>query len=230
MRRWISRVSLLVVAVVGGVLLTLNLSAWAERNASPALPLEDLRAFAEVYDAVKKGYVEPVEDQKLITEAIRGMVSGLDPHSAYLDPEEYQELQVGTQGEFGGLGIEVGMEDGFVKVVSPIEDTPAFRAGIKAGDLIVKIGEESVSDLGYYPAIDKVLGEEGTEVTLTVRRGTGYSEEHTITAERRKIENATRRENGSIYHSQGIVYNRTKFAAESGAVIQILKIEEKEVA
>ena len=170
MRRWISRVSLLVVAVVGGVLLTLNLSAWAERNASPALPLEDLRAFAEVYDAVKKGYVEPVEDQKLITEAIRGMVSGLDPHSAYLDPEEYQELQVGTQGEFGGLGIEVGMEDGFVKVVSPIEDTPAFRAGIKAGDLIVKIDETPVKGMSLRDAVKRMRGKPGTKVKLTIVR------------------------------------------------------------
>lgn len=170
MRRWISRVSLLVVAVVGGVLLTLNLSAWAERNASPSLPLEELRAFAEVYDAVKKGYVEPVEDQKLITEAIRGMVSGLDPHSAYLDPEEYQELQVGTQGEFGGLGIEVGMEDGFVKVVSPIEDTPAFRAGIKAGDLIVKIDETPVKGMSLRDAVKRMRGKPGTKVKLTIVR------------------------------------------------------------
>ncbi|MBI5781337.1 MAG: S41 family peptidase [Rhodocyclales bacterium] len=170
MRRWISRVSLLVAAVVGGVLLTLNLSAWAERNASPSLPLEDLRAFAEVYDAVKKGYVEPVEDQKLITEAIRGMVSGLDPHSAYLDPEEYQELQVGTQGEFGGLGIEVGMEDGFVKVVSPIEDTPAFRAGIKAGDLIVKIDETPVKGMTLRDAVKRMRGKPGTKVKLTIVR------------------------------------------------------------
>src|SRR5690606_33021756 len=84
---------------------------------------------------IKTGYVEPVEDKRLITEAINGMLTGLDPHSAYLDQDAFKELQVGTQGEFGGLGIEVGMEEGFVKVVSPIEDTPAFRAGLKTGDL-----------------------------------------------------------------------------------------------
>ena len=170
MRRWISRISLLVVGIVGGALLTFNFSALAERNATASLPLEDLRAFAEVYDAVKKGYVEPVEDQKLITEAIRGMVSGLDPHSAYLDPEEYQELQVGTQGEFGGLGIEVGMEDGFVKVVSPIEDTPAFRAGIKTGDLIVKIDETPVKGMSLRDAVKRMRGKPGTKVTLTIVR------------------------------------------------------------
>ncbi|WP_142809283.1 S41 family peptidase [Tepidiphilus olei] len=170
MRRWISRISLLVVGIVGGALLTFNFSALAERNATSALPLEDLRAFAEVYDAVKKAYVEPVEDQKLISEAIRGMVSGLDPHSAYLDPEEYQELQVGTQGEFGGLGIEVGMEDGFVKVVSPIEDTPAFRAGIKTGDLIVKIDETPVKGMSLRDAVKRMRGKPGTKVTLTIVR------------------------------------------------------------
>jgi carboxyl-terminal processing protease len=100
--------------------------------------------FADVFGAIKRNYVEPVEDKKLINEAISGMLSGLDPHSAYLDADAFKELQVGTQGEFGGLGIEVGMEDGFVKVVSPIEDTPAFRAGIKPGDLIVKLDDTPV--------------------------------------------------------------------------------------
>ena len=96
-----------------------------------------------MFGRVKSDYVEPVEDKKLITEAINGMLTGLDPHSAYLDQEAFRELQVGTQGEFGGLGIEVGMEDGFVKVVSPIDDSPASRAGVKSGDLIVKLDETS---------------------------------------------------------------------------------------
>jgi len=97
-----------------------------------------------VFGAIKSSYVEPVEDKKLITEAISGMLTGLDPHSAYLDQDAFRELQVGTQGQFGGLGIEVGMEEGFVKVVSPIEDTPAFRAGLKPGDFIIKIDDTSV--------------------------------------------------------------------------------------
>jgi carboxyl-terminal processing protease len=100
-----------------------------------------------VFNAIKQGYVEPVEDKKLITDAISGMLSGLDPALAYLDAEAFKDLQVGTQGEFGGLGIEVGMEDGFVKVVSPIEDTPAFRAGIKAGDLIIKLDDTPVKGM-----------------------------------------------------------------------------------
>src|SRR6478672_13720057 len=124
------QISLVVLGAVLGVLISLNFSAVAQKSAGP-LPIEDLRAFTEVFGRIKNDYVEPVEDKKLITEAINGMLTGLDPHSAYLDADAFKELQVGTQGQFGGLGIEVGMEDGFVKVVSPIEDTPAYRAGIK---------------------------------------------------------------------------------------------------
>src|SRR4029079_19209714 len=110
--------------------ISLNFSAVAQKDvAALPLPIEELRAFTEVFGRVKSDYVEPVDDKKLISEAINGMLSGLDPHSAYLDAEAVRELQVGTQGEFGGLGIEVGMEDGFVKVIAPIEDTPAYHAG-----------------------------------------------------------------------------------------------------
>ncbi|MBU4500072.1 MAG: peptidase S41, partial [Gammaproteobacteria bacterium] len=111
--------------VMAGAALTVNLSAIADKEAATALPVEELRAFTDVFARIKNDYVEPVEDKKLIDGAINGMLTGLDPHSTYLDAEGFKDLQVGTQGEFGGLGIEVGMEDGFVKVVSPIEDTPA---------------------------------------------------------------------------------------------------------
>jgi carboxyl-terminal processing protease len=123
---------LVATGLVAGVFLSLNFSASANKEAASALPIEELRSFADVYSAIKQGYVEPVEDKKLITHAISGMLANLDPHSAYLDPDSFKDLQVSTQGEFGGLGIEVGMEDGFVKVVSPIEDTPAHRAGLKS--------------------------------------------------------------------------------------------------
>src|SRR4051812_37199881 len=120
-------IGFILVGAVAGVLISLNFQAIADRAARTPLPIEELRAFTEVVDAIKKNYVEPVEDKKLFTEAINGMLTGLDPHSAYLDQEAFKELQVGTQGQFGGLGIEVGMEDGFVKVISPIEDTPPSR-------------------------------------------------------------------------------------------------------
>ncbi|NBT35019.1 MAG: S41 family peptidase [Betaproteobacteria bacterium] len=156
--------------LVGGVLISLGLTATAQRESRVALPVDELRLFAEVYGAVKSNYVESVEDKKLITEAISGMLSGLDPHSAYLDAEAFKELQVGTQGEFGGLGIEVGVEDGFVKVVSPIEDTPAERAGVKAGDLIIKIDDRATKGLGLSEAVKLMRGKPKTSITLTIAR------------------------------------------------------------
>lgn len=156
-------------AVLGAVL-TMSVSAVAEREASAPLPLNELRTFAEVFGRIKQDYVEPVEDKKLINEAINGMLTGLDPHSAYLDPEAYKELREGTQGEFGGLGIEIGSEDGFIKVIAPIEDTPAFRAGLKSGDLIVKIDETSARGLSTTDAVKKMRGKPGTKITLTIAR------------------------------------------------------------
>jgi carboxyl-terminal processing protease len=156
--------------ILAGAAMTLNLSAVADKQAASALPIEELRAFTEVFARIKSDYVEPVEDKKLINEAINGMVSGLDPHSSYLDVEGFKDLQVGTQGEFGGLGIEVGMEDGFVKVVSPIEDTPAFRAGIKTGDLIVKLDDTPVKGMSLNDAVKRMRGKPGAPITLTIAR------------------------------------------------------------
>jgi carboxyl-terminal processing protease len=161
--------SLIILGAVLGVLVSLNFSAVAQKDPGP-LPVEDLRAFTEVFGRIKADYVEPVDDKKLISEAINGMLSGLDPHSAYLDAEAFKDLQVGTQGEFGGLGIEVGMEDGFVKVVSPIEDTPAFRAGIKSGDLIIKLDDTNVKGLTLNDAVKRMRGKPNTQITLTIVR------------------------------------------------------------
>jgi len=161
-------IGFILLGAVAGVLVSLNFQAIAERR--PSLPIEELRAFTEVFGAIKTNYVEPVEDKKLITEAINGMLTGLDPHSAYLDQEAFKELQVGTQGQFGGLGIEVGMEDGFVKVISPIEDTPAFRAGIKPGDLIIKLDETPVKGMSLNDAVKKMRGKPNTQITLTISR------------------------------------------------------------
>ena len=161
---------LVMTGVVAGVVLSLNFSANADKLGPQPLPVDEMRAFADVFNVVKRDYVEPVEDKSLFTHAITGMLSGLDPHSAYLDPDALKALQVGTQGEFGGLGIEVSMEDGFVKVVSPIEDTPAFRAGIKAGDLIIKIDDTLVKGMTLDVAVKRLRGKPQTKVTLTLAR------------------------------------------------------------
>ncbi|MEQ8938843.1 MAG: S41 family peptidase, partial [Gammaproteobacteria bacterium] len=141
-----------------------------EANEADTLPLDELRTFTEVFAKVKNDYVETVDDRQLIENAIRGMLEGLDPHSAYLDEDEYKALQEGTTGEFGGLGIEVGMEDGFVKVISPIDDTPASRAGIQAGDLIIRLGGKSVKGMSLNEAVTLMRGKPGSELILTVVR------------------------------------------------------------
>jgi carboxyl-terminal processing protease len=170
MRSKLQKLGLIFTGLVAGVLISLNFSAVADRTSAPPLPVEELRAFADVFNAIKQGYVEPVEDKTLINHAISGMLSNLDPHSAYLDAEAFKELREGTQGEFGGLGIEVGMEDGFVKVVSPIEDTPAFRAGIQAGDLIVKLDDTPVKGMTLNDAVKRMRGKPNTGITLTIMR------------------------------------------------------------
>src|SRR5918996_4834358 len=170
MKSRLRNIGLIALGAVAGVLISLNFQAIADRSARAPLPIEELRAFTEVFGAVKNHYVEPVEDKKLIAEAINGMLTGLDPHSAYLDQEAFKELQVGTQGQFGGLGIEVGMEDGFVKVISPIEDTPAFKAGIKPGDLIIKLDDTPVKGMSLNDAVKRMRGKPNTTITLTISR------------------------------------------------------------
>jgi carboxyl-terminal processing protease len=151
-------------------MLSLNYSANAERNPASQLPIDELRTFAEVYGKIKSDYVEKIDDKKLINEAITGMLTGLDPHSAFLDVEGFKDLQAGTQGEFGGLGIEVGMEDGLVKVVTPIEDTPAFRAGLKTGDLIMQLDDTLVKGLTLNDAVKRMRGKPNTSIKLTILR------------------------------------------------------------
>lgn len=158
------------IGLISGVLVSMGFNALAQRETKLSLPIDELRQFADVYGAIKANYVEPVEDKKLITEAISGMLTGLDPHSAYLDADAFKELQVGTQGEFGGLGLEVGTEDGFVRVVSPIEGTPAERAGVRAGDLILKIDDKATKGLPLNEAVKLMRGKPKTSVTLTINR------------------------------------------------------------
>ena len=138
--------------------------------AAEALPLDELRTFTEVFAKVKNDYVEGVDDRKLLESAIRGMLEGLDPHSAYLDKDAFLELQEGTSGEFGGLGIEVGIEDGFVKVIAPIDDTPAYRAGIKPGDIIVRLDDTPVKGMSLNDAVNLMRGKPGSKLHLTIIR------------------------------------------------------------
>jgi len=170
MRSRIEKIGLVGVGLLAGLLISLHFAAVADKNAETPLPFEEMRAFTEVFGRIKSDYVEPVSDKKLMTEAINGMLSGLDPHSAYLDADGFKELQAGTQGEFGGLGIEVGMEDGLVKVISPIEDTPAFTAGVKAGDLIIKLDDTLVKGLTLNDAVKRMRGKPGSSILLTIVR------------------------------------------------------------
>jgi carboxyl-terminal processing protease len=156
---------------VAGALATMQLQAIA-RSSVAQLPLEELQQLAAVFGMVKSDYVEAVDEKKLITDAISGMVSGLDPHSQYFDKKTFKEFREGTTGKFVGVGIEIGMEDGLVKVVSPIEGSPAFRAGLKSGDLITKIDDTVVKGLTMDQAVKRMRGEPNTKVMLTVFRRT----------------------------------------------------------
>jgi len=160
----------LVVGAMLGVASTASLSVFAFKDSDSVPPLEQLRKFTDVYMRIKRDYVEEVDDKKLISDAISGMLTGLDPHSAYLDEDAFTELQVGTSGEFGGLGIEVGMENGFVKVISPIDDTPAQKAGIQAGDLIIRLDDKPVKGLTLSDAVKIMRGKPGAPINLMVVR------------------------------------------------------------
>lgn len=154
--------------------------ATTEQEGKSSLPLEQLRIFSQIFGRIKKDYVEPVDDKELLVDAIKGMLVGLDPHSAYLDAEDFKDLKEGTTGEFGGLGIEVGTEDGFIKVISPIDDTPAQRAGIKAGDLITRIDDKPVKGMSLDESVKMMRGKPGTKIELTVMR---ENEEKPLTIE-----------------------------------------------
>ena len=164
--------------LVIGVLLALpSLQARADNDTSAkapatkgALPLEDLRGFTQIYEQIRKNYVEEIDDKTLLEHAIRGMLDKLDPHSAYLDKSSFDDLQVHTTGEFGGIGIEVSMEDGVLTVVSPIDGTPADLAGIEAGDKIIKLDDTLVKGLSLEEAVDRMRGIKGTEILLTIMR------------------------------------------------------------
>ncbi|MDH3465078.1 MAG: S41 family peptidase [Gammaproteobacteria bacterium] len=162
---------ILALGVFAGVGISFEQFVFAERKgAGQSLPLEDLQVFAEVFGKIKSDYVEEVDDKELLQDAIQGMLSGLDPHSSYLDPESFKEVRIGTEGQFGGLGIEVTMENGFVKVVAPIDDTPAHRAGVQAGDLIIRLDNTPVKGMSLDEAVRMMRGDPGDEIVLTIVR------------------------------------------------------------
>lgn len=159
----------------------------------PDIPFADLQLFSEVFAHIKSGYVEEVDDKELIENAIKGMLSGLDPHSIYLVSEELESFQEGTTGEFGGLGIEITMEDGFVKIVSPIDDTPAQKSGLMAGDLIIKLGEKPVRGMSLREAVDIMRGEPGTGIDLMISRDSKAPFKVTVTRAIIKVESVKSR-------------------------------------
>ena len=188
-----------------------------EAKVAPSrLPLEELRTFAEIFERIRSSYVEGVDDKTLLENAIHGMLGGLDPHSSYLGPDDFNDLKSSTSGKFGGLGIEVGLEDGFIKVVSPIDDTPAQKAGIKAGDLIIKLDDMPVKGIGLNVAVEKMRGEAGSEIVITILRE-GESQPLVFTLKRAQI-NIT-----SVKHKlleEGYGYLRiTQFQENTGADI-----------
>ncbi|NYT58011.1 S41 family peptidase [Alcaligenaceae bacterium] len=166
--RRLGGLSLILVGALGGVLVSLGITAAAQRG--DPLPLKELQQFANVFAAIKSSYVEPVTDEKLVNDAIKGLFNDLDPHSTYLDAEAFKEMEAVTQGGFGGLGIEIGSEDGMPKVISPIEDTPAARAGILAGDLITHIDGKPTKGMTLSEAIKLMRGEPKTPIVLTIKR------------------------------------------------------------
>lgn len=188
-------VLLLITGLMTGVFVSIGQGVFAEREAARAtLPVEELRTFSDVFGRIKNDYVVDVDDKELIENAIRGMLSGLDPHSAYLDSEQFTELQVGTTGQFGGLGIEVGMENGFVKVIAPIDDTPAQRAGVEAGDVVIRLDDTPVKGMTLSEAVKVMRGKPGTDIVLTiVREGLDAPIKITITRDIIKVKSVKSR-------------------------------------
>ena len=169
MKRWLGAIGLIVRAGALAAVLAVNASP-ASGDEPSALPVDQIEAFAEIFDLVKDRYIQPVDDRQLLVDAIRGMVSGLDPHSAYLTPEDHEELQESSSGEFGGLGIEITAEDGLIRIITPLDDSPAHEAGLLAGDLVIRVDGESVRDLTANEAAKRIRGLPGTTVTLTILR------------------------------------------------------------
>ena len=220
---------LVVSGLVAGVLVSIGHGVFAERGSTQAtLPVEELRTFSDVFGRIKNDYVVDVDDKELIENAIRGMLSGLDPHSSYLDAEQFTELQVGTTGQFGGLGIEVGMENGFVKVIAPIDDTPAQRAGVQSGDLVIRLDDTPVKGMTLNEAVKVMRGEPGSDIELTiVREGLDQPLKITITRDIIKVKSVRARMLAPGFGYLRISQFQSKTAENMVDAIKDLKKENK---
>lgn len=182
-----------------------------------------LELFGDVFERVRADYVEEVSDEELIEAAIQGMMTSLDPHSSYLNKKNFREMQVQTKGEFGGLGIEVTMENGYVKVVSPIDDTPAFRAGLKAGDLITHIDSEQVQGLTLSQAVEKMRGPVNTDIKLTIRRGADEVFDVNLTRDKIHIQSVRSRIEGDVGYIRITSFSEQTSASLKTEIERILK-------
>ena len=220
---------LVLTGLLAGVLVSIGHGVFAERESSQAtLPVEELRTFSDVFGRIKNDYVVDVDDKELIENAIRGMLSGLDPHSSYLDAEQFTELQVGTTGQFGGLGIEVGMENGFVKVIAPIDDTPAQRAGVEAGDLVIRLDDTPVKGMTLNDAVKIMRGKPGSDIELTiVREGVDQPLKITITRDVIKVKSVRARMLAPGFGYLRISQFQSKSAENMVDAIEDLKKENK---
>jgi carboxyl-terminal processing protease len=209
-------------AALAGVLFLTPACAIAETNTSETY--RQLNLFGDVFERVRSEYVEPVTDEQLIETAINGMLTALDPHSSYLNRKSFQDMQVQTRGEFGGLGIEVTMENGLIKVVSPIDDTPAFRAGLQPGDLITHLDGEAISGMSLADAVEKMRGPVGSDIKVTIRRGeAGEPFDVAITRDTIKIQSVRYRREGDVGYIRITTFNEQTQTGLERAVERLQK-------
>ena len=209
-------------AALAGVLFLTPACAIAETNTSETY--RQLNLFGDVFERVRSEYVEPVTDEQLIETAINGMLTALDPHSSYLNRKSFQDMQVQTRGEFGGLGIEVTMENGLIKVVSPIDDTPAFRAGLQPGDLITHLDGEAISGMSLADAVEKMRGPVGSDIKVTIRRGEGAEPfDVAITRDTIKIQSVRYRQEGDVGYIRVTTFNEQTQTGLERAVERLQK-------
>lgn len=204
---------LILSGIIIGILLSANLPVFADKKEQNKLPINELRSFAEVFGKIKSDYVESIEDKQLINEALKGMLAGLDPHSTFLDKDRFKELTQGTVGEFGGLGIEVGMEDGFIKIISPIEDTPAYKAGLLSGDLIIKLDNTQVKGLTLDEAVRLMRGKPGTSIILKVLR---KNQEHPFNVKITRAQIKTKSVKAKLIEPNYAYFRITQFQERTG--------------